>query len=456
MQRFGQLTGRSYQLFDYFGHPEARHVVISMGSGSETLRTCVEKLAQAGERVGCVAVRLFRPFAGAQLVAALPASVERIAVLDRVKEPGATGEPLYLDVLAALDEHGGGRRPLLVGGRYGLSSKEFSPAMAVAVFEELRAERPRKHFRIGIVDDVTHLSLRVGEPFDVLPDGVYQALFYGLGADGTVGANKNTIKILHETTELHTQGYFAYDSRKSGAVTVSHLRFAPAPFAAPYQIDQADLVAVHQFEFFERMDVLERSNPSGLLLINAPFSAEQLWQYLSREVQAQLCAQRPRLYVVDADRIARASGLGGRINTVMQLCFFAVSQLLPTELAQQAIKGALEYSYGKKGDEIVRRNVRQTIPAVLESSRQPAWNALDDACSAPNADHADQSHQNLTLRRRNPIFLAVSARSKLLSRVADRVPMQLLVDRRTLASAHDAYRDIEPWGVGTNRRHNLV
>jgi pyruvate-ferredoxin/flavodoxin oxidoreductase len=290
--------------------------------------------------------------------------VRRIAVLDRVKEPGAAFEPLYLDVLAALDEHAPDRAIELIGGRYGLSSKEFTPAMVLAIFAELQATKPRKHFSVGIVDDVTRLSLPVSEPFDVLPQGVYQALFYGLGSDGTVGANKNTIKIVDELSALHVQGYFVYDSRKAGAVTASHLRFAPEPIAAPYLIESADLVAVHQFEFFERIDTLERLRPAGVLLINSPYPADQLWDQLNCEVQTQICAKRLKVFAVDADSIARAAGLGGRINTVMQVCFFAVSNLLPVSRAIDAIKDALGHTYGKKGDEIVRRNV-QAIDAAL-------------------------------------------------------------------------------------------
>ncbi len=364
MRRYAQLTGRSYRLFDYFGHPQAEHVIISMGSGSEMLRTTVEKLAAEGRKVGTLVVRLLRPFSGKRFAAALPPSVRRIAVLDRVKEPGAVGDPLYLDVLAAMSEFFEGPKVEIVAGRYGLSSKEFTPSMALAIFEELRADKPRRHFTVGIVDDVTHLSLPVGEHLDVLPKGVYQALFYGLGSDGTVSANKNTIKIVSEETELQAQGYFVYDSRKSGAGTVSHLRFASEPIAAPYLIEQADLVAVHQFEFFERIDVLDALRPGGELLINSPYPTGELWSYLSREVQEQICEKKLSVHAVNAEEVARAAGLGGRINTVMQVCFFAVSGLLPAERAATAIKGALEHSYGKKGEEIIRRNM-QAIDAAL-------------------------------------------------------------------------------------------
>ncbi|HEX7477440.1 MAG TPA: pyruvate:ferredoxin (flavodoxin) oxidoreductase [Polyangiales bacterium] len=364
MRRYAQLTGRAYRLFDYYGHREAEHVIVCMGSGSEMLRTVVERLAAEGRKVGTLVVRLFRPFSGKRFVAALPGSVRRIAVLDRVKEPGALADPLYLDVLAAMNEFHEAGPVELVAGRYGLSSKEFTPSMALSIFDELRAPKPRKHFTIGIVDDVTHLSLPVREHLDVLPKDVYQALFYGLGSDGTVSANKNTIKIVSEETELDAQGYFVYDSRKSGAGTVSHLRFSREPLAAPYLIERADLVAVHQFEFFDRIEVLGALRPSGVLLINSPYPADQLWGRLSREVQEQICEKKLVVHMVDAEAVARAAGLGGRINTVMQVCFFAVSQLLPTERAAIAIKGALEHSYGKKGEEIIRRNM-QAIDTAL-------------------------------------------------------------------------------------------
>jgi pyruvate-ferredoxin/flavodoxin oxidoreductase len=398
MRQFGQLTGRNYRLFEYFGHPQAEHVIISMGSASETLRTSVEKLAASGRRVGALVVRLFRPFSGEHLVAELPAAVRGIAVLDRVKEPGAVGEPLYLDVLAALSEYWQGRAIDVIGGRYGLSSKEFTPSMVLSIFAELQATKPRKHFSVGIVDDVTQLSLPVSALLDVLPEGVYQALFYGLGSDGTVGANKNTIKIVDELSELHVQGYFVYDSRKAGAVTVSHLRFAAEPIAAPYLIENADLVAVHQFEFFDRIDTLDRLRPAGVLLINSPYSADKLWEQLSYEVQAQICAKRLNVFAVDADSIARAAGLGGRINTVMQVCFFAVSNLLPVARASEAIKAALDHTYGKKGDEIVRRNV-QAIDAALAGLVRihvPEQPSAQRRIAAPVPSHAPAFVQAVT------------------------------------------------------------
>lgn len=366
MRRFAQLTGREYRLFEYFGHPAAEEVVVVMGSAAETLRTVVDVLVKKGRRLGGLAVRLYRPFSATHFVEALPSSVRRLAVLDRVKEPGAVAEPLHLDVLASISEHWKGKCPEIIGGRYGLSSKELTPSMLLTVFDQLVREAPRKHFTLGIMDDVTHLSLPITAQLDVLSDTVYQAMFFGLGADGTVGANKNTIKIVDEETELYAQGYFVYDSRKSGSVTVSHLRFGRDPIAAPYLIEHADLVAVHQFEFFDRMDMLGALKPGGVLLINSPYSADECWDHLPQEAQEQICEKRLSVYAVNASRIARTAGLGGRINTVMQVCFFSVSGVLPVERAIAAIKNALEHSYGKKGDEVVRRNV-QAVDDTLAS-----------------------------------------------------------------------------------------
>jgi pyruvate-ferredoxin/flavodoxin oxidoreductase len=363
MARFAEFTGRRYRPFEYYGHPEAEHVVVVMGSASETLRATVEHLAASGRRVGAVAVRLYRPFDGARFAAVLPKSVTHVAALDRLKEPGAVGEPLYLDVLSALSEHHEGPLPRVSGGRYGLGSKEVTPGMLAAVFDDLASGSPRRHFSLGIVDDVTQESIPHGE-LDVLPDGVYQAMFYGLGSDGTVGANKNTIKIVGEQTDRSPQGYFVYDSRKSGAVTVSHLRFADVPLPAPYLIDQADLVACHQFELFDRFDIISHIKPGGVLLLNAPFGADAVFDALPREVQEQILEKKLQVHTIDALAVSRAAGLGGRINTVMQVCFFAVSDLLPVDEAIEHIKASLEKTYGKKGSEVVRRNMTAVDSAL--------------------------------------------------------------------------------------------
>jgi pyruvate-ferredoxin/flavodoxin oxidoreductase len=368
LDRFQELTGRRYGLFEYFGDPEAERVAILMGSGVETARQTVEWLAGRGERVGVLAVRLYRPFVALDFLSALPRSARAVAVLDRTKEPGAPGEPLYLDVLAALAEgrrQGDAREAVVVNGRYGLSSKEFTPAMVEAVFEALRAERPVHPFTVGITDDVTRLSLAVGER-DIEESDVRRAVFYGLGSDGTVGANKNSVKIIGEETDLHAQGYFVYDSKKSGAVTVSHLRFGPRPIRSPYLVGRADFVACHQLELLERMDVLERAADGAVLLLNAPGEADAVWDRLPAEVQEQALARKLRLYAIDAYRVAREAGLGGRINTIMQACFFAISGVLPREEAIARIKEATEKSYGRRGADVVRRNFA-AVDAALEA-----------------------------------------------------------------------------------------
>ena len=355
MDKFAQLTGRQYHLFDYEGHPEAERVIVLMGSGVETAADTARFLAEQGEKVGVVKVRLYRPFDAAAMVSALPPTVRAVAVLDRTKEPGAAGEPLYQDVVAAFNESD---RPFprIVGGRYGLSSKEFTPAMVKAVFGELVKDRPKNHFTIGINDDVTHTSLAWDKSFNIEPDNVVRAVFYGLGSDGTVGANKNSIKIIGEETERHAQAYFVYDSKKAGAVTVSHLRFGPQPIHAPYLIQSANFVACHQFHFLERFDVLRLAAPGATFLINSPYGPDEIWDHLPRSVQETILDKKLRLYVVDAFDIAQEAGLGRRINIVMQVCFFALSGVLPHDEAMEAIRGAIKKSYGKRGDYVVQQN----------------------------------------------------------------------------------------------------
>jgi pyruvate-ferredoxin/flavodoxin oxidoreductase len=361
MDRFAARTGRGYRLFDYFGDRQAERVLVLMGSGVETARETAEWLNARGEKVGVVAVRLYRPFSVAAMRADLPPTVRALAVLDRTKEPGAVGEPLYLDVVAALEESFGrdtasALRPRVVGGRYGLASKEFTPAMVKAVFDELARPQPRNHFTVGIVDDVTHRSLASDATLDTEPDGVTRAVFFGLGADGTVGANKNSIKIIGEGTDFYAQGYFVYDSKKSGAATVSHLRFGPRPIRSEYLIRSADFVGCHQFHFLETADVLDVARPGGVFLLNAPYGPDAVWDRLPREAQEQIIAKRLRFYAIDALKVARDTGMGGRINTIMQTCFFAVSGVLPREEAIAQIKKAVEKTYARKGEEIVRRN----------------------------------------------------------------------------------------------------
>jgi pyruvate-ferredoxin/flavodoxin oxidoreductase len=370
MAQFAELTGRRYDLFDYVGHPEADRVVVMMGSGAECAHEVVDHLAARGEKVGLVKVRLFRPFAMHALVTALPATVRSVAVLDRCKEPGSTGEPLLLDVTAALVDAVNRKAlaalPRIIGGRYGLSSKELDPPMVKAAFDELAAEEPRWRFTVGINDDVTHLSLPVDDDFDTEPDGVRRAVFFGLGSDGTVSSNKASIKIIGETTPLQCQGYFVYDSKKSGATTVSHLRFGPHAIRSTYQIRRAELVAVHDPGLLDRVEVLERGAPGATVLINLPGDPPGAWDRLPRRVQEALVEKACRLFVIDADRIADRFGLGRRINTIMQTCFFALADVLPVDTAIAAIKASVETTWGRRGPEIVRRNVEAIDAARAE------------------------------------------------------------------------------------------
>ena len=372
MARFGERTGRRYQLFDYVGHPEAERVIVLMGSGAEAATEAIEWMVAQGEKVGMVRVRLYRPFSIEHFIQALPKTTRAIAVLDRTKEPGAIGEPLYQDVVTALREaHDTGLRrwashdcPAVIGGRYGLSSREFNPAMVKAVFDELERKQPKNHFTVGIRDDVSHSSLDVDPDFDTEADNTVRAVFFGLGADGTVGANKNSIKIIGEETENFAQGYFVYDSKKAGAMTISHLRFGPRPIHSTYLINKASFVGCHQFVFLEKYDVLEYAKPGGVFLLNAPFPRDQVWDHLPREVQAALVEKKLEFYVIDAYKVAGEAQMGSRINTIMQTCFFAISGVLPREQAIDEIKKAIEKTYMSKGAEIVQRNfaaVDQTL-----------------------------------------------------------------------------------------------
>jgi len=361
MHKLGERTGRHYGLVDYSGHPEAERVLVVMGSGGETVRETVAFLQAQGERVGVAQLRLYRPFPARELARALPASVRAIAVLDRTKEPGSFGEPLFLDVLAALtDAHADGQRelmPSVIGGRYGLSSKEFTPGMVAGAFTELGRERPKRRFTIGINDDVSGTSLAYDATLDIEPRETVRALFFGLGSDGTVGANKNTIKILGSEESLHAQGYFVYDSKKSGSQTVSHLRFGPQPISAPYLISQASFVGCHHFGLLERAEVLERAASGATLLLNCRHPPDQVWDALARPVQEQILAKQLKLYVIDAGQIARHAGLAGRTNTVLQTCFFAISGVLEREEAIERIKASIAKTYGKRGAEVVKRNL---------------------------------------------------------------------------------------------------
>jgi pyruvate-ferredoxin/flavodoxin oxidoreductase len=387
MDRLAERTGRPYGLVEYSGDPEAERAVVVMGSGGETARETVAFLTGRGERVGVAQIRLYRPFPLRELARALPQSVRRVAVLDRTKEPGSLGEPLFLDVLAALNEaHGAGERddmPLVIGGRYGLSSKEFTPGMVAGVFEELARERPKRRFTIGINDDVSHTSLSYDASLDIEPDDTVRAVFFGLGSDGTVGANKNTIKILGDAANLHAQGYFVYDSKKSGSQTVSHLRFGPRSIRAPYLVSAASFVGCHQFGLIERDEVLDRAARGATLLLNCPHEPDRVWDALSRPVQQKILDKQIKLYAVDARKIAREAGLAGRTNTVLQTCFFAISGVMEREQAIEAIKSSIRKTYGKRGEEVVKRNIdavdnslaalhQVPIPDRVSSTREPS------------------------------------------------------------------------------------
>ncbi|MFZ4813329.1 MAG: pyruvate:ferredoxin (flavodoxin) oxidoreductase [Phototrophicaceae bacterium] len=382
MNQFAALTGRQYQLYQYEGAPDAERVIVAMGSGAETIHDTVDALNAAGEKVGVLKVRLYRPLVASALVAALPPSVKHIAVLDRTKEPGSGGEPLYLDVIAALHEEWQGEvTPRVIGGRYGLSSKEFTPSMVKAVFDNLAAPRPKNHFTIGINDDVSHTSLDYDAGFSTEPADVVRAIFYGLGADGTVGANKNSIKIIGENTPNYAQGYFVYDSKKSGSTTVSHLRFGPNPIRAAYLITQANFIACHQTVFLSRLDLLKDAVEGAVFLLNSTTPADQVWQTLPRVAQEQIIAKHMRFFVIDADNVAKDSGMRGRINTVMQVCFFAISGVLPQAEAIDAIKHSIEKTYARKGEAVVTMNLTAVdntlanlfevlVPAAVSTERE--------------------------------------------------------------------------------------
>jgi pyruvate-ferredoxin/flavodoxin oxidoreductase len=407
MDRFAALTGRQYHLFDYYGAPDAERVLVLMGSGAETAHETAAHLAAQGQKVGVVAVRLYRPFDSAAFVAALPATTKSIAVLDRTKEPGASGEPLYQDVVTALSEYWAAthqlpitnyRLPLTIGGRYGLSSKEFTPAMVKAVYDELAKPNPKGHFTVGIVDDVTGTSLDYDPSFTIEAPDTTRAIFYGLGSDGTVGANRNSIKIIGENTNYAAQGYFVLDSKKSGSMTTSHLRFGPRPIHAAYLISHANFVACHQFGFLERFDVLAAAEPGAVFLLNSTYGPDEVWDYLPQATQAQILQKRLRFFVIDADRVANDTGMGGRINTIMQTCFFAVSGVMPREAAIEEIKRAIEKTYRKRGELIVQRNfaaVAQTLDNLHEV-RVPAAATSTRGMRAPVPAEAPAFVQKVT------------------------------------------------------------
>ncbi|MBF0410067.1 MAG: pyruvate:ferredoxin (flavodoxin) oxidoreductase [Candidatus Riflebacteria bacterium] len=375
MDDFAKLTGRSYKLFDYYGAPDAERIVVIMGSGAETMHEVLDYLMAKGEKVGLLKVRLFRPFSVSHLVKALPSTVKSISVMDRTKEPGCAGEPLYLDIRNSIGEALEAKTasfknwPKIVGGRYGLGSKDFTPAQCIAVYENLKAAEPKNHFTVGINDDLTHTSLPVGNAVETSDPGTYSAKFYGLGSDGTVGANKDSIKIIGMETENNAQGYFVYDSKKSGSVTVSHLRFGKKALRCPYLITQANFVGCHNFSFLEKYDMLSDLREGGVFLLESPFSETEVWDKIPAEVQAKIIEKKAKFYVLDALQLSEKLGLGNRINTIMQTAFFEISQILPRDHFEKSIKGAIKKTYGRKGEEVVKMNcaaVDQAISSLKE------------------------------------------------------------------------------------------
>ncbi len=412
MDKFASLTGRSYHLFDYVGAPDADRVIVLMGSGAEVAHETVEYLVAQGEKVGMIKVRLYRPFSVKDFADAIPESVKVIAALDRTKEPGSAGEPLYLDCVTAMAETG--RQVKVIGGRYGLSSKEFTPAMVKGLFDEMAKDSPKEHFTVGIDDDVTHMSIEYDPTFNIEPDDVVRAMFYGLGSDGTVGANKNSIKIIGEETENYAQGYFQYDSKKSGSVTVSHLRFGPRPIRQTCLINFANFVACHQFVFLEKFDVLATAEPGATFLLNAPYPADEVWDKLPRKVQEEIIAKKLKFYVIDAYEVAKKIGLGGRINTIMQTCFFAISGVLPKDEAIARIKEAIKKTYGKRGEKVVQMNY-EAVDRALENLHQievPAEATSDIEMPPVVSPEAPEFVQKVT--------------AKIIARKGDEVPVSML------------------------------
>ena len=356
MQKFEQLTGRAYKLFDYYGHAEAENIIILMGSGTGAVHETVDYLNNKGEKTGYLHIHLYRPFSVKHFINALPKTVRQIAVLDRCKETGAIGEPLFMDVINAL--HAGWKHtmPKVIGGRYGLASKEFNPAMVMAVFNELKKDNPKNGFTIGIQDDITHTSLDYDKHFSLEDQHLFRGLFFGLGADGTVSANKNTIKIIGDVTDDHVQGYFVYDSKKSGSLTVSHLRFSKKPIRSTYLITSANFVACHNFHFLEIYDILKNAQQGATFLLNAPFANEEVWHNLPRTIQEEIMEKQLKFYVINASKVAKETGMGSRINSILQTCFFAISNVMPKEAAISYIKNAIRKTYGRKGEEVVQKN----------------------------------------------------------------------------------------------------
>ncbi|MBO3460740.1 pyruvate:ferredoxin (flavodoxin) oxidoreductase [Aetokthonos hydrillicola Thurmond2011] len=418
MDEFAEITGRQYKLFEYYGDPAAERIVILMGSGCEAAQETVDYLNTCGEKVGVVKVRLYRPFDAKRFVEALPETTRTIAVLDRTKEPGALGEPLYSDVVTGIHEAWDKKspRPTIVGGRYGLSSKEFTPAMIKAVFDNLTLAEPKNHFTVGINDDITHTSLNYDPEFSIEPDNIVRAIFYGLGSDGTVGANKNSIKIIGEETDNYAQGYFVYDSKKSGSVTVSHLRFGSTPIHSTYLITKANFVGCHQWDFLEKFPILKDVVPGGTFLLNCPYDKDETWDKLPSSIQEQIIKKHLKFYVINAYRVARQAGMAGRINTIMQVCFFALSNVLPREESIEQIKKSIRKTYGKKGDEIVQMNI----------------NAVDTTLDNLYEVQVPKTIENLTVETKKPQLIDSApdfvrdVLGKIIAREGDELPVSAL------------------------------
>ncbi len=402
MDKLAGITGRAYKIMEYYGAEDAERVIVTMASSAETANEAAKYLLNKGEKIGVLTVRLYRPFSAQHLINALPATVKKIAVLDRTKEPGSEGEPLYKDVMTAVAESFANgdfkQMPKIIGGRYGLSSKEFTPAMVVGIFDELKKDNPLNHFTIGIKDDVTNLSLEYDAQFELTEEGQTTALFYGLGADGTVSANKNSIKIIGENTNLYAQGYFVYDSKKSGSQTVSHLRFGKHPIKAPYLIEQANFIACHQFNFILRMDILSKATVGATFLLNSPFNTHDVWPQLPGSVQQQLIDKKINFYIIDADAVAEKVGMGRRINTIMQTCFFALSGVLPKEEAITEIKKAIEKTYAKKGKAVLELNYRAVDASLDHLHKVEIPSTVSNKNTYPDivSDKAPEFVQNIT------------------------------------------------------------
>ena len=396
MDKFAGIVGRQYHLFDYVGAPDAERVIVMMGSGAEVAQDTVEYMLNEGEKVGLIKVRLYRPFSIEHFIGALPESAKIVAALDRTKEPGSAGEPLYQDCVTAFAEEG--RDVKIIGGRYGLSSKEFTPAMVKGLFDEMKEAKPKNHFTVGIHDDVTHTSIAYDPSWNIEPDDVVRAMFYGLGSDGTVSANKNSIKIIGEDTPNYAQGYFQYDSKKAGAVTVSHLRFGPRPIRQTCLITSANFIACHQFMFLEKFDMLENAAEGATFLLNAPYGPNEVWDHLPREVQEQIIAKDLEFYVIDAYRVARETGMGVRINTIMQTAFFALSGVLPRDEAIAAIKDAIKKTYGKRGEAVVQKNYAAVDMTIANLFRVEVMDEVTSTIEMPPVvpPEAPEFVQNVT------------------------------------------------------------